>query len=125
MVLKSEQAKGADFPIPKLPPEAPPLSDTPEAFTKFCQQEFLILSEPVNPVVLKSLILKTLIFSSCKTLIALFIKVKVFLSVQYSLHFSNIFSSSLILSSCFRLNSFKSNSTITGLELSKLASNEF
>ena len=38
--------------MPKLPPEAPSLSDTPAAFTRLCHGVLYSLSDPSNPVVL-------------------------------------------------------------------------
>ena len=55
MVLNSEQAKGAFLPIPNEPPLPSAFSEAPELFTRLSQ------SEPLRPVVLKSLILNILI----------------------------------------------------------------
>ena len=47
---------GANFPIPKEPPEVPFLSETPEDFVRLVQSVFTSALEPVKPDVLKSLI---------------------------------------------------------------------
>ena len=127
-VLKSEHAKGADLPIPKLPPALPPLSDIPLPFTKLLQFELSSLSEPSNPVVLKSLILNTSIYSLFINSCALsknFFAFLSFCSFQKSLHLINA-SSNLPLSGMHSFVIFIfSNSTITALFSSLTASKEF
>ena len=91
MVLKHEHAYGADFPIPKLPPADPPLSDTPDDLTRFCQGVLYSLSEPVSPVVLKSLILKTdisFLFIFLRALSKKSIVFVLYCLLQYFLHLS-------------------------------------
>ena len=125
---KSEQANGADFPIPKLPPDEPPFDETPEAFTRFCHGELYSLSEPVSPVVLKSLMRSMGILSDSERFSALVKKSTVFLLPCSFQKLRQDLKASLRESNCFISPGEmydKENSTLTGLPGSSLASREF
>ena len=125
---KSEQANGADFPMPKLPPDEPPFDETPEAFTRFCHGELYSLSEPVSPVVLKSLMRSMGILSDSERFSALVKKSTVFLLPCSFQKLRQDLKASLRESNCFISPGEmydKENSTLTGLPGSSLASREF
>lgn len=52
------------MPIPKEPPFVPLLSDAPVDLVRLLQAELYSSVEPVSPVVLKSLILRHIIFEA-------------------------------------------------------------